>query len=483
MKKTIIVNIFLITIFVVMLSAMNVLAAITTTTTSTNLTYTTGQALSIGLVNQNPDPATSGDVVQVKLGLQNYGSSSINNMVVEIVPSYPFAAVPGESLIQNVGSIGGYQSGTDVQVVNFNVGVDKNAVAGTYDLNVKYYTVGNENNSQSATVSVAVSAQTSAQIIYIDKTLLVPGRQTNLTFTIRNVGSAPLRDMTFYWVNSNNIVLPVGSDNTQYIKYLDVGNSTDINYQVMADTKATAGLYTLNLYLSYTDPLSNTVKTTNTIAGVYVGGGTDFDVAFSGTTTGTTSFTIANTGSNPASSVSVVIPTQSNWRISGTNSMIIGNLNTGDYTVASFNLQRASAGSFNSSAIPGAGASAGASGPNAARNFTNARNITARQTTGQTSNDLTLDIVYTDTLGIRETAEKTVQILSSSSNSTGAGAYGASGFSRTGGAKPQSFFAKYMWYIIVVVVLAGGFVYWQYRKKKLLNNDVKLKDVFKNKKK
>jgi hypothetical protein len=245
----------------------------------------------------------------------------------------------------------------------------------------------------------------------------------------------------------------------------------------MAETTAAAGLYTLNLYLTYTDPLTNTIKTTNTIAGIYVGGGTDFDVAFSGTTTGTTSFTIANTGSNSASSVSVVIPTQNNWRVSGTNSMIIGNLNTGDYTVASFNLQRASTGSFNSSATPRA------SGSNTARNFTNERNMTARPT-GQTSNDLTIDIVYTDTLGIRETVEKTIQILSStSSNSTGTGAYtGAAGFSRTG-VKQQSFFAKYMWYIIVVVLLAGGIVYWQYRKKKLLNNDVKLKDVFKNKKK
>jgi len=472
MKKTFLVNISLMAILFGLLFATNALAA----SSSGNLTYTTGQALSIGLVNQNPDPAASGDVVEVRLGVQNYGSSAIDNMVVEVVPSYPFEAVPGEPLIQNIGSVGGYQSGSDAQVVKFNLRINKDATAGTYTLNLKYYTQGNEGNSVSETVSVSVNSKSNAEIIHIDKTLLIPGKQTGLTFTVNNVGSSPLRDLTFYWVNPDKIILPVGSDNTQYIKYLDVGASTDINYDVIADTTATAGLYTLNLYLSYTDPLSNTEKTINTIAGVYVGGGTDFDVAFSDSSTGATSFTIANTGSNPASSVSVVVPDQSNWRVTGTNSMIIGNLNKGDYTVASFKLQRASIGSFNPSTAPG---TSGASGSNAARNFSNGRNFTGRSM-NQSSNALTLQIVYTDTLGVRETVEKTVQILSSQ-NSTSAGA-GASGFNR-GSVRQQSFFAKYMWYIIVVVVLAGGIVFWQYRKKKLLNKDAKLKDVFKAKKK
>jgi hypothetical protein len=247
-----------------------------------------------------------------------------------------------------------------------------------------------------------------------------------------------------------------------------------MDYQVIADTGASAGLYTLNLYLRYTDPLTNSEKNISTIAGVYVGGGTDFDVAFSDSTTGTTSFTIANTGSNPASSVSVVIPDQNNWRVTGSNSVIIGNLNKGDYTVAGFKLQRASIGSFNATNNNGAN-------PNAARNISNSRNFTARSGS-QLGSALTLQIVYTDTLGVRETVEKTVQILSSSSNSTTVGSAGASGFSRPG-VRQQTFFQKYMWYIIVVVLLAGGVIYWQYRKKKLLNKDVKLKDIFKNKKK
>ena len=108
---------------------------------------------------------------------------------------------------------------------------------------------------------------------------------------------------------------------------------------MIADTNAQPGLYKLNLYLSYGDSISNKTNKISTIAGVYVGGGTDFDVAFSDNANGQMSFTVANIGSNPANSVSVVIPEQNSWSVSGSNSVIIGNLNKGDYTVASFKLQ------------------------------------------------------------------------------------------------------------------------------------------------
>jgi hypothetical protein len=465
MKKVFLVQIFLMTILMGLLFAMNALAA-----SSTTLTSTAGQAITVSVINQNPDPATSGDVVEVRLGVENNGADAADNMIIEIVPSYPFEAVPGESLIQDVGSVSSYQSGSDVQIVKFNVRINKDAIAGTYDLSVKYYTKGDESNSVTKFVNVDVSTKSSAEIIHIDKTLLIPGKQSGLKFTIHNVGSAPLRDMTFYWKNADQIILPVGSDNTQYIKYLDVGASADMDYQVIADTNANPGLYTLNLYLSYTDPLTNTEKTINTIAGVYVGGGTDFDVAFSDSATGTTSFTIANTGSNPASSVSVVIPEQRNWRVTGTNSMIIGNLNKGDYTVASFKLQRASMGSDTSATTS----------PNPSRNFSNTRDA---RSMNQSVNALTIQIVYTNTLGERETVEKTVQVLSSQ-NSTVMGSFSSPpGAYGRGNVTQQSFFAKYKWYIVIIVLLFGGLVFWQYRKKALLNKDVKLKDIFKSKKK
>jgi hypothetical protein len=98
----------------------------------------------------------------------------------------------------------------------------------------------------------------------------------------------------------------------------------------------------------------------------------------------------------------------------------------------------------------------------------------------QSSNVLTLQIVYTDTLGVRETAEKTVQILSSQ-NSTTTGAY-VSGFNR-GNVGQQSTFSKYKWYIFVIVLVIAGLLFWQYRRRTLMGKNLKLKNIFMSKKK
>ncbi|MBI5389715.1 hypothetical protein HZB01_05050 [Candidatus Woesearchaeota archaeon] len=306
-----------------------------------------GATISISLVNQDPDPALAGDTVEVRIGVENIGADAANNLMVEIVPSYPFEPVGEESAAQKITTLQGYQGANNLnlKILKYRVKVNKDARAGSYELKVKYYQEGSGAASEK-TLSIAIQNRESAEIIHIDQTMLSPGKQSPLKFTINNVGNAPLRELTFHWDNDDHIILPVGSDNTQYIKYLDMGDSVDLQYQVIADTNAVPGLYKLNLYLSYDDSASNTQKNISSVAGVYVGGGTDFDVAFSENTNGGISFTIANIGNNPAYSVSIGIPEQRGWRVNGPSSVIIGNLNKGDYTVASFKLQSPLAGMY-----------------------------------------------------------------------------------------------------------------------------------------
>jgi len=451
---------------------------------ATTVDTTAAQSITIGIVNQNPDPAIAGDTFDARLSIQNDGSMSTNNLIIEIVPTFPFEAVSGESLLQNLGPLAAFQSGANVQIVKYTLKTDPTATQGQYYLTVKYYFEGDENNSVTQSIPINVQNSQSVEIIHIDKTVLVPGQQSDLNFVINNVGNAPLKDLTFSWSNSVQAILPVGSDNTQYIPYLDVGKSAEVDYQVIADTSVTAGLYPLNLVLKYASDSGNTT-TINTIAGIYVGGGTDFEVAFSDSTSGTTSFTIANVGSNPATSVSVSIPPQRNWRTTGSNSMIIGNLNKGDYTVASFKLASMAAGLGNrTGGRNGTGYTGNsASGtPSSNTPVTTPTGGSANFANSAGGNDLIVQIAYTDTMGIRDVVNKTISIGTQalSGNSTGySGAYGgARGTSRSTG------IPSYVWYIIGAVVLVAGFiVYRRYKRQKLLNSNANIKDVFKTKKK
>lgn len=359
--------------------------------------------ISISLVNIDPDPALVGDVVEIRIGIENTGGAPAENLIVEIEPEYPFSAVTGESLVQEAGTIKAYQYESDLKIVKFKVRVDRDATAGTYELKVKEYEKGKSSTAAISTFNVDIDSKESAEVIYIDQVELIPGKITPLKFTINNVGSAPLRELSFQWENEDDIILPVGSDNTKYIKYIDIGDSAELEFDVIASGNADPDLYKLDLKLTYDDPTTGEEKEINTKAGVYVGGSTDFDAAYSGSANGETSFSISNIGSVSASSVTVKIPDQKGWRVTGSNSVIIGNLNEGDYTIASFTLQQT-----------GQGMGMQNSGTGTRQRPADSDAQTQKTATREDAK-IDLEIVYTDSRGNRKTITKEVAV-----DSTGA---------------------------------------------------------------
>jgi hypothetical protein len=431
--------------------------------------------LSISLVNYDPNPAMAGNVVEARIGVENIGSMDISDLMLEIVPEYPFQLVSGETAVKSIGIIQGYEEGStaNIKIIKYRLMVNKDTPAGSYELKVKYYEAGSTSATQKS-LSLDIKNRDSAEVIHIDTTALVPGKQTSMKFTINNVGSAPLSDMTFYWENTDNIILPVGSDNTKHIKYIDIGEGQDVEYQVIADTNAVPGLYKLNLYLSYKDSINGTEKKINTIAGMYVGGGTDFDVAFSDSANSLMSFTIANIGSTPANSVSVIIPQQRSWSVSGSNSVIIGNLNKGDYTVASFKLQstisnqstqnRGTRNNTNTQGRPVQGQTNGSSDAGFMQRPTN-----------NSADTVFMQIAYTDTMGVRKFVDKEVKVASSASTT------GTTSFQGRAASQQTSVSTNYTYYLLGLIVVVGGFVLQRkYSSRKMLDPDFKIKDIFKS---
>ena len=414
-------------------------------------TLSDSDAIFIDLINQNPDPAIVGDVVEIYLGIENIGGESVNNLVVELELEYPFSLVQGESAVRKISTINAYQNDDNMKIISYKIKVDDNAAAGSHDLNIRYYEQGGSFTKEDS-VTIDVKGKIMAEIIKIDKTSLVPGKQTSLKYTINNVGNAPLKDLTFSWLNDDKVILPVGSDNAKHIKYIDIGDSVELEYQVLADPNAEPGLYELQLYLTYTDSITGEENEISTIAGVNVGGGTDFEVAFSESSSGGTSFSVANIGSNPANSVSVVVPKQSGWQVSGSNSMIIGNLNKGDYTIASFNLI---------STLQYLVVDEGDS-----------KEPTSQRSDTQESTGLKIQIAYTDTVGERKIIEKTVSISPQSINSdTVARVPGSRGIPQDDGVSNNT------WYIVGFVVLILGVVFYRkYQQRKLIDPEFTIRD-------
>lgn len=407
-------------------------------------------SLQVNLTNQNPDVARPGEPVELTVSVQNVGNNDLKDITVTVDPEYPFTEISSQSLEKDISYLNARQDDDEGGVLKFKLMTDSNASAGTYDIDIVTTSKSGSGSSSTTytttkTIQLEIRGKEYAQIVTIDKANIDIAKEENLEFIITNTGTSPLKNMVVSWKDPEGVILPVYSDNTKYIKYLDAGESVTVVYTVMADVNADPGLYTLDIKLVLEDYDSNE-QIINTTAGVFVGGETDFDVAFSESDAGEISLSVANVGNNIAYSVKVSVPDQDNYKVSGSSSTIVGNLEKGDYTIASFDVASAQA----------AGTEGSAGGPGTAKASAEGENLTAASVEG---NPLKVQIEYTDAKGERITVDKEVE-LEMTSSSAAAGGPGAS--------RSNSGLSSYLPYIVLIVLAGGVFVYRKKIQEKIL---------------
>jgi hypothetical protein len=394
----------------------------------------------VNLTNQNPDTARPGETVELTFSVQNVGNNDLKDITVTVEPEYPFTRLSGEPLEKTVSYLNARQDDNDAAVLKFKMLTDSNASEGTYEIKVTTTSKSGSGSSSTTytttkTIHLDVRGKEYAQIVTINKANIDIAKEETLEFIITNTGTSPLKNMVVSWKDPKGVILPVYSDNTRYIKSLKADQSVNVAYSVMADINANPGLYTLDVNLSFEDYESNE-KNIQTTAGLFVGGETDFDVAFSESDAGEISLSVANVGNNMAYSVKVSIPKQEGYRVSGSSSTIVGNLEKGDYTIASFNVA-------STQAAVGTEVSAGASGT--AKASAEGENVTSAS---MDSNPLKIQIEYTDAKGERIKVDKEVELEMTSGNMTAQGATGNNGG-----------LSSYLPYIVLIVLAGGAFVY------------------------
>jgi len=368
-------------------------------------TVTRNPNVDIFLFNQNPDPARAGDILNVRVKVQNNGGGDATPVWIEFVPEYPFLPLSNSELSEDTRQIIEVlpccPEKANYKILDFKLKVDKDVLEGKYKAKFR----ASSNTGYSWTVEdfdIGVTTYSEMKEIHIDTTKLLPGKETELTFTINNIGNAHMQNLIFSWDESTGVILPVGSDNTRYINFVDPGESIPLKYTVIASINANPDLYALNLNLEFDKTSADGVtrESVTTKSGIFVGGETDFDVTFSESSAGQTSLSIANVGSTPALSVTVKIPEQENFRIQGSNNAIVGNLDKGDYTIVSFQLMQSN----------GFGGMQRGQYDQTSSEEERAQLRQQSIQQGSANNNLNVLIDYTDTTGKRQRVEKTVSI-------------------------------------------------------------------------
>jgi hypothetical protein len=89
--------------------------------------------IKVTLLNQDPDPVTNGDIVEVRFKIENEGIESKVNNIVKILPKFPFTLY-GDVAEKDIGKLRAGQTGADAVIVSYKLKVDEDAVEGDMEI-------------------------------------------------------------------------------------------------------------------------------------------------------------------------------------------------------------------------------------------------------------------------------------------------------------------------------------------------------------
>jgi len=232
----------------------------------------------------------------------------------------------------------------------------------------------------------------------------LPGAPFILNVTLSNGGEVDAFDVRLSLTTGTNTILPA-TQSTAYFNRIYSGRSSTTGFIILTNESISPGIYSITFNVAYRDSDGKNYSTTtttgikilNNIQG-NVGNLYNFDVVVQDATATSTTLAVVNTGKNTSYATILKIPNQENFVVTGTSSSIIGNLGAGDYTLASFQITPI-----------------GFSNISSARSFQGgSRNISAMNFSSANGRNLTVEISFTDSNGIRNIVEKQIPLQISS---------------------------------------------------------------------
>jgi len=356
----------------------------------------------------NPKIVAPGTNGYIQVNLRSTGVT-IGSIDITASSWDPTVVIPQGNWEVDVGSLDSSESYS----VIFEFKIPSTATPGLYQVLFEIYGGGYIKQ----TAIIQVQDATVLDITSVSPTEISIGQATPIVFNLTNTGGVSLQNILFTWEDPNDLILPMGADNRITIPSIGAENYTEVPVVVIASSGISPGVYPLMILLQYYDQTGEK-QTVNSTVGLQISGKTTFDIVLQTSTISTTTFAVVNTGANTASSVVVSIPQQLMYSTTGTSSTSVGNLDAGDYTLASFSLTSTTSNmSGNGTMQLPSFNRTGMNAPPSGGNFTGGRKMVMNQSFFGTGGiALTVQIAYTDMFGIRQTIQKQVNLSSSSTS-------------------------------------------------------------------
>ncbi|NJD53070.1 MAG: hypothetical protein FIB07_09415 [Candidatus Methanoperedens sp.] len=306
------------------------------------LLFLQGTAASTDYLVTEHEPVYPGDTVFVWVPINNigYGTSMVDT-VVKLVPANNATEKTIHVLDTEV-SLGNMDDWNDMRTASFKVHIDQNTLEGEYEFTV-YVTTKDKESDRITTVALKdrILVIKGTPIVTLSNTsisAIAPGSTNEVILKFKNEGSGVARNL-YVDINTGSEHLAsvfsiTGSGTRFFLGSLKPGEEAKIKFDMIVDSQAQTGVYNIPIKISGINySVSDSI-------GLGVAGITDFELSYQESGS---SFllSVSNIGVNPAKAVSVEIPPQNSFSVSGSNTQVIGNLNSGDYTSANFQVSQA----------------------------------------------------------------------------------------------------------------------------------------------
>lgn len=184
----------------------------------------------MSFLNQNPYPAQPNDYVELVFKIENTGGVDIHDVLVELLPEYPFSLDVGVNAVRNIGNLTLVQYGEKAVFIKYKVRVDKNAIDGENKIKLRYvYDSGGKwDNYMIKEFNVTIEDPKTDFDIAIQDYSPITG---TLSIAVSNIGKKDAKSVTVMLPEQNSIDI-IGS-NKEITGGIEQNDYTIVSFKVI----------------------------------------------------------------------------------------------------------------------------------------------------------------------------------------------------------------------------------------------------------